>query len=466
MKSFPITSHSLQQHPLGAAAQTILQAALAAVEPSHAVLQVLIRQDNLLKVQGHVFDLNYFQRVFVFGAGKAGAPMAAAAAEVLGERLTGGMLIVKDGHLPAAGECPDRIQFVEAAHPIPDERGVQATLQMMNLFEATESNDLVIFLVSGGGSALLTAPTPPVTLANLQQLTATLLACGATIQEINTIRKHLDAVKGGGIARLVAPAALITLILSDVVDSPLEIIASGPTVPDPSTYMEALAVLEKYELGGHVPAVIERQLQRGAAGDLAETPKPGSPVFNSTLNCIIASNLQALQAAAYQAGELGFNTCVLNSHLQGEAREVGELLAVQAQHACTLMRAGDAPLCLLAGGETTVTLHGSGLGGRNQELALSLVAGLAGLPNVLAVCLATDGGDGPTNAAGAVVTEQTRARAQILGLEVPHFLDNNDAYHFFQPLGDLLLTGPTRTNVNDLVLICIQDNLEQPVEIE
>jgi hydroxypyruvate reductase len=362
------------------------------------------------------------------------------------------VIIVKEGHVTGLGQHSP-VRILEASHPLPDERGVQGAQQLIDLLKGVGPDDLVIGLISGGGSALLTSPAPGLSLGDLQALTSALLACGANINEINTLRKHLDLVKGGGLAQWVAPARLATLILSDVVGDPLDVIASGPTVPDPTTFAEALGVIEKYQIGAKTPSAVIDRLQQGAAGNIPDTPKPGDPLFERVQNVIVGSNRQAAEAALAQAQAEGLYPLLLTTYLQGEARQVGRVLAGVARQVASSGQPIARPACLVAGGETTVTLRGDGSGGRNQEMALSAVAELAGLPDLALVTLATDGGDGPTDAAGAVVTGETLSRAQNLGLGPEDYLSRNNAYHFFAPLGDLLKPGPTQTNVNDLAFI-------------
>ena len=380
--------------------------------------------------------------------------MAQAVCDLLGDYLTAGIVIVKDGYEKIAkSESLAGIEILPAGHPYPDERGLQAARRICTLLENTTGNDLVICLVSGGGSALLTHPASGVSLDDLRKLTDLLLTSGANIKEINILRKHLDQIKGGNLARRVSPARLVTLILSDVVGNPMDSIASGPTVPDPSTYAEALAVLRKYSLEDETPIKIREHLQRGLSGEIPETPKPGDPLFIKVHNLVVGSNFQAAQAALAQAAVEGYNTLLLTTYLQGEARQAGQFLAAIARQIAASGQPIPRPACVVAGGETTVTVKGDGSGGRNQEVALGAVETLAGIPAVTLVCFATDGGDGPTDAAGAVVSGETLARARQLGLDPEAFLRRNDAYQFFAPLGDLLRTGPTLTNVNDLALL-------------
>ncbi|NLV73287.1 MAG: glycerate kinase, partial [Chloroflexi bacterium] len=379
------------------------------------------------------------------------APMAKALEDLLGDRIDAGRLVVKDGH----GLPLKKIRIHEAGHPLPDARGVAGTLQILNLLEGAGERDLVICLISGGGSALLSAPSEGIDLADKQAATKSLLACGATIHEINTIRKHLEGLKGGRLAALANGAQVLCLVLSDVVGNPLDMIASGPTVPDPSTYADALAILRRYNLLEGAAPVIRQVLARGAAGALPETLKPGDQVFARVHNQIIASNDLAAEAAAQVARGAGFNTLLLTTYLEGEAREVAKVLAALAKELVCRGQPLARPACLILGGETTVTLRGKGKGGRNQELALAAALALDGIEGVMLATLATDGGDGPTDAAGALIEGDTMARARALGLDGRAMLDENDSYYFFAALGDLMITGPTNTNVNDLALVCV-----------
>src|SRR4051794_30384741 len=399
----------LRALPSGAAVTRILGAALDAVDPAAAVHRHLGRDGDLLRAGDQTYDLRSYERVFVVGAGKAGAPMARAAAEVVGDRLAGGVVVVKEGHarienvelkmqkeLSAAQFSILNSQFsiLEAGHPIPDQRGVAGARRIAQLLEQATDRDLVIALISGGGSALLTLPAEGIGLAELQTLTSMLLRCGANINEINTLRKHLDQVKGGWLAGLAHPAGMITLILSDVVGSPLDVIGSGPSVPDTSSFADAYAVLERYGVAADAPAPIVDRLRRGMAGQIAETPKPGGPRFSRGQNPIVGDTPQPAAAALAAARTAGFNTQLLTTFLQAEAREAGRVLAAVAHELASSGQPLPRPACIVAGGETTVTLRGSGRGGRNQELALAAVAALAGLPEVALVALATDGGDG------------------------------------------------------------------------
>lgn len=445
---------SLRAHPQGAGVARVLAAAIQAVDPYQAVLRHLRREGNRVWVGRQELDLDSFDHIWLVGAGKAGYPMARAALEVLAERVSGGVVIVKEGYASPEAPLPG-IELVEAGHPIPDLRGEHATRRLASVLEKAGPRDWVLCLLSGGGSALLTAPAPGVTLADLSKLTGLLLACGADIGQINCLRKHLDTIKGGGLARLAAPAPVTTLVLSDVVGDPLDVIASGPTVPDPSTFVQGWEVLERYDLLEKIPASIRARLQSGLDGEIPDTPKPGDALFERVQNQVVASNYQAARAGLAQAAAEGYNTLLLTTFLQGEARQAGRMLGAIARQSARTGEPLPRPFCLAAGGETTVTLRGGGMGGRNQEVALGAALELDGLENVILVALATDGGDGPTDAAGAVVTGETLSRALENGWQPLDFLQRNDAYHFFEPLGDLLLPGPTQTNVNDLTFLFV-----------
>jgi hydroxypyruvate reductase len=401
----------------------ILSAALEAVDPFNAV------QKYLPNLQGRVFGL---------GIGKAAVPMMDALAGRI--PLSGGLAVTKF----AAAPGPDRFAVIEGGHPIPDVRSLEAGKRVLEFVSALEEEDTLVCLISGGGSALVTAPYVP--LQDLQTLTSLLLSCGAPIDEINTLRRQLDRIKGGGLARM-TKAKIVSLILSDVVGNPLEAIASGPTVPDPTTKKDAFAVIEKYHLENQIPPSINHLFE--STKDIVE---PQNSIFARVQNIIIGDNRLAALAALKQAEQEGFQAEILTNALQGEAREVGRDLAQRLRvDSATRTR----PFCLIAGGETTVTIQGDGKGGRNQELALAAVPELAGLQDALLIALATDGDDGPTDAAGAVVTGESAHRAAALGLDASAHLSRNDAYPFFAALGDLLKTGPTGTNVNDLLFTCI-----------
>lgn len=429
----------------------VLAAGLDAVEPGAAVRRALRRDGDRLHIEGRSYDLRRFRRVWVVGAGKASAPMAAAVEDVLGDRVTGGHVTVKYGYTAPTG----RVALHEAGHPVPDEAGVAGSREIVALLHQAGEHDLVIAVISGGGSALMTLPVEGVSLADMQALTEALLRSGAPITALNTVRKHLSQVKGGQLARWTYPATLITLIVSDVVGSPLDVIASGPTVPDPTTAADARAVLKRYGVWDSAPESIRRHLDMAAAGQKPDTPKPGDPVFERVQNVIVADNSRAAEAAAARAQALGLNVLIATTYLEGEAREVARVLAGIGREIATYGRPVGRPACVLFGGETTVTVRGTGRGGRNQELALAAALALAGTSDILLASLATDGTDGPTDAAGGLVDGGTVARAEGLGLSAQAALDNNDAYTLLTATGDLLVTGPTNTNVNDLIALFV-----------
>jgi glycerate 2-kinase len=439
---------------LRAIAAQLQQAALAAVDPAEAVYRIVSRVGDRLLIDRQTYALRDFDHVYVVGAGKAAVPMAEALGEVLRDHLKSGVIITKYHHLDRS--LPDQLRVHEAGHPVPDEQSVAATRDLAALLDQVTPRDLVFCVISGGGSALLTLPAEGITLADLQATTQLLLRAGATIQQINAIRKHLDTIKGGGLARLAHGAPIISLILSDVIGDDLSVIASGPTVPDPSTFADAWRVIEQFDLAQHLPAAVRARLARGLSGEIPDTPKPGDPSFDRVQTVIIGSNAQAAQAAEAAARRLNFNTLLLSTQVQGEAREVAQVAAAIAKEIALYNRPAQKPACLILGGETTVTVKGSGLGGRNQELALATAIAIDGWPNTLIAALGTDGTDGPTDAAGAIATGETVGRAQAIGLDAQTHLANNDAYHFFQALDDLIVTGPTGTNVNDLLFVLVE----------
>ena len=427
----------------------VLWAALRAADPGEAVKRFLRLEGDVLRVADRSYDLRAYERVLVVGGGKAGAAMAAAVEDVLGDRVRGGVVNVKYGHVAPTS----RVRIREAGHPVPDEQGLQGTWDMVELLRGAGHADLVITVISGGGSALIDLPVEGITLQHRTELTDALLWCGATINEINTIRKHLSQVKGGGLAKIASPAQVIGLILSDVVGNPLDFIASGPTVPDTTTFEDAWGVLERYHLAAEVPGPIVERLRAGVRGEIPDTPKEGDPVLARVQNVVVASNELAAEAAVARARELGFNTLLLSTFVEGEAREIAKLFAAVAREVVAYGRPVPRPACILAGGETTVTVRGKGKGGRNQEMALSAAIKIAGLEDVMIVASATDGTDGPTDATGAIADGSTVERALAAGLDPAACLADNDSYRFFERLGDLIKTGPTNTNVNDLTFV-------------
>jgi len=450
-----LSTKSLDEAPWGSIVSRVMAASLTAVNPATAIRDIMHREGNELIVGELRYDLARFKRIILVGAGKAGAPMASAVVPMVDDLNYSGLVIVKESHTTTAftGEQIPKVEILEAGHPLPDKRGIKATKRLCGLLANATEQDLVICLLSGGGSALLASPVNGIRLDELQSINNTLLGCGADISEINSIRKHIETLKGGQLARLASPATLVSLILSDVIGDRLDAIASGPTTPDLTTYRQAYQVLEKYAVLGEVPESILEHLNAGLRNKLPETPKPGSAFFEKVTNLIIGSNILAARAALAQAKLEGLNQLLLTTFLQGEARYAGSALGAIARQIGSSGEPIGRPACLVAGGETTVTLQGNGLGGRNQEVALGAVNELHGLTDIVLTTLATDGGDGPSDAAGAVVTGKTWQRAADLGLYPDDFLQQNNAYHYFKPLEDLIHTGPTGTNVNDLTFI-------------
>ena len=432
-------------------ARGIFDAAVRAVDPAEAIRRHLVRDGERLAIGGERVDLGAVREIVVVGLGKAGAPMAAAVEEILGARIARGVVVTKYGHVQ-----PTRvIRIHEAGHPVPDDAGMAGARAVLDHVTGLDAGDLVLVLISGGGSALTPAPVDGVTLAEKQSLTKALLACGADIREMNTLRKHISRLKGGQLARAAAPARVFTLILSDIVGDPLDAIASGPTVPDPTTYADALAILDKYRIRGEIPSSIRTHLEAGATGKVSETPKPEDPLFGRVKSVMVASNIQALEAARAEAERLGFRAIILSSFIEGETREIARMHAALALEVRASGHPARPPVCLITGGESTVTLRGTGKGGRNQEFALASALDIAGLPDVVVFSAGTDGTDGPTDAAGALADGDTVKRALGLGLTPRAALDGNDAYPFFERLGDLVITGPTRTNVMDVRLVLV-----------
>lgn len=430
-------------------AAAIFRAALAAADPREAIRRHVRLESGVLRVGARRYSLDKYRRILVVGAGKASARMAEALERLLGKRIKEGIVCTKYGHLAPV----TRVALVECGHPVPDEAGVEGARRIRGLLESASAEDLVFALVSGGASALLPAPAEGITLAEKQETTKLLLACGATIHEMNAVRKHLSAIKGGQMARLAAPATVVALLLSDVIGDPLDVIGSGPAAPDESTFQAAWDVMEKYGLADRIPVSVRQRLKAGVAGAVPDTPKPGDPCFRHVQNLIIGSNRLAVDAAAVQARALGYRPVVLSTTIEGETREIALMHAEIVREIRSTGRPARPPVCVISGGETTVTLRGNGKGGRNMEFVLAASARIAGLPSTVVFSAGTDGTDGPTDAAGAIADGRTAARARARGLDPRAALDANDSYPFFEALGDLVITRPTGTNVMDVRLV-------------
>lgn len=434
----------------------IFNAALAAVDPYNAVLKAARIENDQLHIAGAKYDLAGFDRIIVVGAGKATARMALAIESLLGRKISAGLIIVKDGHTAPLSI----IKQVESSHPVPGEAGVSGTTRILEMARAADEKTLFICLISGGASALLVAPVDGVTLQDKQETTRLLLNAGASIAELNAVRKHLSMVKGGRLAQAAWQAQVVTLIVSDVIGDPLAVIASGPTAHDDSTFADAWAVIIKYGLQHKFPPRVADYLQRGIAGQVAETVKEHDPRLDKTRNVIIASIHQAMAAAQEKSAQLGLGTKMISETLQGEAREAARFLAQAARAEPAVMKP-DERRCLLCGGETTVTVRGTGKGGRNQEFALAFALEIEGLQGVSLLSAGTDGTDGPTDAAGAMVDGRTAARARSLRIDPVSHLDNNDSYAFFQQFDAAtgahshFKTGATGTNVMDIQIVLL-----------
>jgi len=426
-----------------------LESALNAVNPKQIIKSKLLLKNLTLHVNGYSIDLKKFKNIYVIGGGKASGSMAEALEQVLGNSITKGLVNVPR----SSKNKTDIIKLHEASHPIPDEAGVEGTRRMLKIAEQAKEDDLIICLISGGGSSLMPLPRGKISIADKKEITNALLKCGATINEINTVRKHISDFKGGWLAKKAYPSSILNLILSDVVGDPLDFIASGPTVPDSTTFSDAIKVLKKYRLWSKAPASIRKVLSDGEKGLIPETPKANDEAFKRVYNVVVGNNrLASLTAQKYLKSE-GLNTLLLTSTLEGEARHVGIMLASIVHEVSVSGNPVPKPAGIIAGGETTVTVTGKGLGGRNQEIALATVRNLKGMNGVAVASLSTDGVDGPTDAAGAIADGKTLVRAAKMGLTPEEYLAENDSYHFFSKLGDLIFTGPTGTNVNDVSVI-------------
>ncbi|MCK4224839.1 MAG: glycerate kinase [candidate division Zixibacteria bacterium] len=442
----PQTVKSLRRDAL-----SILRFCIKACDPFHAIRKRIKLKQGKLWVDHLSYDLKSFQRILIIGAGKASARMTFVLEEILGEKISSGIVITKRGYLVPL----NKVELVEGGHPLPDKSGWQGTRRIARLLSRTTADDLIIFLLSGGGSSLLVSPVPGIGLRDKIGLTDQLLRCGADIKEINTIRKHISQVKGGKIAQLAQPAKVLTLILSDVIGDKIEFIASGPTAPDSTTFSGCLKIIQKYELADKIPPSIYLHLKKGEQGKIEETPKPGDRIFKRVRNVIIGSNRIALQAAKRKAEALGYNTLVLPRPVAGDTTRAALRHVDLVRQIKTQKNPVSPPACVISGGETTVKIKGKGLGGRNQEFALVSAMGIDGMKDVVFLSAGTDGTDGPTDAAGAICDGDTIKRALKKGMDPTRYLKENDSYHFFGKLGDLIITGPTHTNVMDIHLILI-----------
>ncbi|MCK9508398.1 MAG: glycerate kinase [Pigmentiphaga sp.] len=427
-------------------AKEIFLVGVASVLPDKLIRSQIKLTGDKLQVQHYTYDLNTFKNIFVIGAGKASALMASAIESILGNRITSGHIITKYDH----GVELKHIKLSEAGHPVPDQNGLHATSAIIKIAHQAEKDDLVICLISGGASALLIDTPPGIPLEDIVVVNEILLKSGADIREVNIIRKHLSKVKGGQLAKVVFPATILSLILSDVVGDPMDVIASGPTVPDTSSFMDVTGIIKKYELEKRLPQSIIKHIVRGAAGIVTENPKPDDLCFINTNNIIIGSNQTALEAASNEAVEKKFDTHIITNSLQGDYLQVANFILKTIEQ--YVRQQGKQPVCLLFGGEPTVQVRGNGLGGRNQHLALYLATKIKGKRDITIVCAGTDGTDGPTDVAGAVVDNYTISKALSLDIDPHLYLENADSYAFFNQVGGHIKIGSTQTNVMDLVI--------------
>ena len=427
----------------------IFLAGVESVKPDSLIKRYVSIKDDVLQIESISFNLPTISNIYVVGAGKASASMALAIENILGPRITAGHIVTKYGHsVPLK-----HITLTEAGHPVPDENGLKGTDHILSIVKNADKNDLVICLISGGGSALLADVPDGSSLDDLKNLSSILLRCGADIKEMNCIRKHLSRVKGGQLARAAFPARVVSLILSDVIGDPLDVIASGPTAPDPSTFADAIEIIRKYNIENEVPGQIRRILQEGLENKRQETLKESDEMFLLTSNLIIGTNLLSLATAKEKAESLGYYCQIVTNKLDGDIIDVAAKIIERVKavkNELTRKR-----ICLLFAGEPTIRITGKGIGGRNQHLAV-LFATMAGdIPGITFLSGGTDGSDGPTDAAGAVVDAQTLDNASKLNLDMSQYIANNDSYNFFKQTGGLIITGPTQTNVMDLMVVLI-----------
>ncbi len=430
-----------------------VEAGIVAVDPRTVLERSLVLDGDTLKIKDQSFNLSRFDSIFVLGAGKASGALVESVEHILSKRISDGTVNILEG--TRSSYRVEKVDLVETSHPIPGEAGVKGAKKIMETASQAGEKDLIIFVLSGGGSALLPLPAVGVSLGEIKELTGSLLRSGATINEINTVRKHISSIKGGQLARAAFPATVIGLTISDVVGDPLDMIASGPAVPDPTTFHDAKNILLKYKLWEGIPSSIGVYIQKGLDGSVKDTPKPGDEIFRNVSTFIVGNNRVALQAIEKKARSLGFNTMILSTYIEGEARHIGTVLASIAREMFYFNKPVEKPAFMIAGGETTVTVVGSGSGGRNQELALSSAFRIQGLEGIVIASVGTDGIDGYSKAAGGIVDSNTIDRALQNGLEPRALLANNDSGSFFKGISDSIQTGPTGTNVNDVMVIAI-----------
>lgn len=430
----------------------IINSAIDSVKPAELIKRKVVLEGNHFVVGSSKINLSEYERIFVLGTGKASGFMAYEIEKLLGSKIDDGIVSTKYGH---SAPC-ERIKIIECGHPFIDENSLRAGTEILNMANQADENDLVICLLSGGGSALLEKLPDGFSLQELQSVFRLLLSCGANIEEMNVVRRHLSNIKGGKLSAAIYPATCISLILSDVINDPLEAIAGGVTSPDPSTFGDALRILMKYKLLERIPEKILQYIQQGVDGKIPETLKPENRIFEKVTNQILGNNKEALLTAKVKAESLGYHTLLYADNIQGEAKEIGKFFAEFAKNIFYENKPISRPACVLVGGETTVTNNGSGKGGRNQELVLSAFTEIQNEKfDYIIASVGTDGTDGPTDAAGALVNKEIVVRSLQLCIDPNYYLDNNDSYNFFNKVGGLIKTGPTGTNVMDILVILI-----------
>ncbi len=435
-------------------ALSLFHTGIKAASPYNLIPNNMLLEENILTIsdingESRSFDLNNYNRITVIGAGKASKSMAYAVEKILDGKIDEGLVVTKKNFRSEL----KRIRVLETSHPLPGKSGIEASKKIVKICKNAKENDLIINLISGGASSLLPYPTDNITLEDKIKTTVILLNVGATIQELNTVRKHISAIKGGQLVRHIYPATIINLIISDVIGDQLDVIGSGITAPDPTTFEDSWNVVIKYKLENKIPHSVKNYLRDGIKGKVPETPKPGNPIFKNVYNLIIGNNELALSAIKIAAEDKGYNAKIISSTLEGEAKDTGKFMA---QIAKEYSLPDEKPVCLIFGGETTVTVKGNGKGGRNQELCLSTAIEIDGIKNITFLSGGTDGNDGQTEAAGAICNGRTIERAKELGLDAMKYLNNNDSYNFFNKLDDLIITGPTNTNVMDVQIFLLR----------
>jgi len=437
-------------------ALSIFREAVRAADPYDGVRKVVTVNESAIIIDGKPYPFSRYHRIIVVGAGKASPRMAKALEDVAGTHIESGWINTKYGHSIHTG----RIHIHECGHPVPDENGVEGTRNIIDLLKSADENTLIIALLSGGGSALAPAPTDSITLTEKQDVTRILLNAGSSIGELNAVRKHLSVLKGGGMARLAYPARLHVLILSDVIGDRLDTIASGPAVADESTFHDCITVCERYKCLDRLPGSVRNRLMDGEAGNIPETAKPGDPFLDTVKTTLIGNNRMSVEAAKRSAGALGFNTLVLTTVLEGEASRMGTFFAAVASEIHETGNPITVPACVITGGETTVTVRGTGTGGRNQEMALAAAEAISGMKDTVFLSGGTDGTDGPTDAAGGIVDGEIKRTGDDLGLVIDDFLERNDSYRYLDKVGGLVKTGPTGTNVMDVQILLVGNPLK------